>query len=157
MPGTITTYFNGRPVTRMAPVYEPQFYKTFQIAAPLSTHFVPATCAQVDCPHYLNGWRVRVEGLPPDLLHTAKHSGRKHTEMRIAEGETWLVFEAGQPCFKATEHKRRLDRPEYFLVRDGDFRGNPFGTKPFLHARPDFWVEDFAIHQDKIAERVNRG
>jgi hypothetical protein len=112
-------------MNRIQPQMGAEAYKTYSIVAPASSHFRPATCAETDCPDYLNGWRVRVEGLPPDMLHAARTSGRKYVEVRIAEGETWLHFEPGQACFRAGEHRVRLDKPELFLVRDGDFRGQP--------------------------------
>jgi hypothetical protein len=144
-------------MNRIEPQMGAAAYKTYSIVAPASTHFRPATCAETDCPDYLNGWRVRVEGLEPVLLHAAKTSGRKYTEVRIAAGETWLHFEAGQPCFRAGEHRARLDRPELFLVRDGDHRGNPRGTKARMHQRPELWVEDFGEHQQNIADEIAKG
>lgn len=146
-----------QPINRVEPLMAPGAYRTFAIVAPVSTHFRPATCAEVDCPHYLHGWRVRVEGLPPEMVHTAKTSGRRFVEQRIAEGETWLVFEAGQPCFQASEHRTRLDKPELFVVRDGDHRGNPRGTKARLHQRPEHWTEQFAEHQQGLADAHQKG
>ncbi|GAA2199945.1 hypothetical protein GCM10009787_48920 [Streptomyces bangladeshensis] len=132
-------------------------YKTYAMVSPLSSHFRPATCAEVDCPHYLNGWRVRVEGLAPQDIHAAKTSGRRWIEQRVADGETWLVFEAGQPCFKASQHRTRVDRPPLYIVRDGDHRGNPRGTKARLHQRAADWQEDFAEHQQKLADEIRKG
>ncbi|BCM70857.1 hypothetical protein EASAB2608_06191 [Streptomyces sp. EAS-AB2608] len=132
-------------------------YKTYAMVSPLSSHFRPATCAEVDCPHYLNGWRVRVEGLTPQDIHAAKTSGRRWIEQRVADGETWLVFEAGQPCFKASQHRTRVDRPPLYIVRDGDHRGNPRGTKARLHQRAADWQEDFAEHQQKLADEIAKG
>ncbi|TVZ96523.1 hypothetical protein [Streptomyces sp. BK340] len=144
-------------MNRIQPQMGAEAYKTYSIVAPPSTHFRKATCAETDCPDYLNGWRVRVEGLEPEMVHAAKTSGRKYNEVRIAEGETWLYFEAGQPCFRASEHRLRLDRPELYLVRDGDWRGNPRGTKTRMHQRPELWVEDFGEHQQNIADQIERG
>lgn len=144
-------------INRVDPLMPPHAYKTYAVVAPLGTHFRPATCAEVDCPHYLGGWRVRVEALAPNLLHAARNSGRKYVEQHVAEGETWLVFEAGQPCFKAGEHRTRIDRPELYVVRDGDHRGNPRGTKARLHQRPEHWLEDFSEHQTKINDAITRG
>lgn len=146
-----------RPVNRVEPQMPASAYKTYSIVAPASTHFRKATCAEVDCPRYLNGWRVRVEQLTPELLHAAKTSGRKYSELRVAEGETWLIFEAGQPCFQAGEHRKRLDRPELYIVRDGDWRGNPRGTEARRHARPEHWVEDFSEHQGRLAAAHEKG
>lgn len=144
-------------LSRIQPLMDAAAYKTYEVVSPLSTHFRQATCAEVDCPHYLNGWRVRVEALTPDLLHAARSSGRKHVEQSVTEGETWLVFEAGQPCFKANQHRTLVGRPPLYVVRDGDWRGNPRGTKARLHQRSDNWVEDFAEHQQKLADEIEKG
>jgi hypothetical protein len=135
----------------------PDAYKTYAVVSPLSTHFRPASCEEIGCPHYLNGWRVRVEGLSPQDIHAAKNSGRRWVEQRVAEGETWLVFEAGQSCFRVSTHRTRMDRPPLYVVRDGDHRGNPRGTKARVHHSPANWLEDFAGHQQKIADEIKKG
>jgi hypothetical protein len=135
----------------------PEVYKTFAIVIPLHTHFRPATCAEIDCPDYLHGWKIRIEGLPPEMVHAAKHSGRRYSELHVTAGETWLVFEAGQRCFRYTEHRTRLDKPEHFVVRDGDHRGNPRGTRARLHQRAADWQEHFAEHQQGLADAFQRG
>lgn len=145
-----------RPMNRIQPAMPAAAYKTYQIAAPLGTHFRPATCAEVDCPDYLHGWRVRVENLTPELLHTARNCGRRYREVQVAQGETWLSFEAGQSCFRAGEHRKRLERPELFIVRGGDHRGNPLGQSR-EHTRPEDWVEDFAEHQQGLADTQQKG
>lgn len=145
-----------RPMSRIQPVGQVQDYKTYQIMSPLKSHWRPATCAETDCPQYLKGWRIRVEGLPPEMLHTAKTSGRKYTELNVAEGENWLVFEAGQPCFRAHEHRAILDKQELFIVRDGDFRGNPTGQVR-KHTRAEHWVEDMAENLDSVNRRIQQG
>jgi len=145
-------------LSRIQPLMGPEAYKTFEMRSPLSTHFRKATCAEAGCEHYRLGWQTRVEGLPPEMLHAAKTSGRKYTEQRIAEGETYLVFEAGQPCFRAPQHRMRInDRPPLYIVRDGDWRGNPRGTKARLHQNPGDWVDDFATHQQAIADEIAKG
>jgi hypothetical protein len=145
-------------LSRPAPKMDPQYYKTYAVVSPIGTHFRRATCEEVGCPHYTNGWRVRVEGLPPELVHAARTSGRKHIEQRVAEGETWLVFDAGQPCFRASDHRTRVsDRPPLYVVRDGDHRGNPRGTKARLHQNPENWVNDFAEHQQAIVDEIAKG
>lgn len=145
-----------RKMNRLDPLGRMQDYRTFQITSPLSTHWRPASCAESECLAYMNGWRVRVEGLPPDVLHTARTSGRKFTELAVAEGENWLVFEAGQSCFRTTEHRKLLDRQELFIVRDGDHRGNPTGNVR-KHTRPQFWVDDMQENQGRLAELHQRG
>lgn len=142
-------------MNRIPPQGGVQDYKTYQIMSPLTSHWRPATCAEINCPNYLKGWRLRVEGLPPDMLHAAKTAGRKFAELDVAAEEHWLVFEAGQSCFRAAEHRALLDKQEIFLVRDGDFRGNPTGNVR-THTRPEFWVEDMAENLDKIAKQIQQ-
>lgn len=141
----------------LQPLMDAAAYKTYEVRSPLVSHFRPASCAEVGCQHYLNGWQVRVEALTEDLLHAARNSGRRYVEQHIAEGETWLMFEAGQPCFKARQHRAPVGRPPLYLVRDGDQRGNPRRTKARLHQRPENWVEDFAEHQQKLADEIEKG
>ena len=145
-----------RPVNRIEPQMPASAYKTYALAAPLATHWRKATCVEVDCPDYLNGWRVRVEGLDEQMLHDARNYGRNR-ELPVAEGETWLMYEAGQPCFRAAQHHKRIDRPELYIVRDGDWRGNPRGTQARQHVRPEDWVDDFANHQGRLADAHRQG
>jgi hypothetical protein len=142
-------------VSRVAPALPVHAVKTYQMAQPLATHWRPATCAEVECPNYLNGWRVRVEGLPPQLLHAAAHSGRRHSRLDAGEGETWLVFEAGQPCFAASAHRIPAGRPLRFFERGGDWRGNPRGERRELNQAD--WVDSFANHQDRLAAEIGKG
>jgi hypothetical protein len=140
---------------RIEPAAPPGAYQTYQVLAPLQTHFVAATCQEVDCPQFREGWRLRAEGLSERDVYVATHCGRKFTRVNVAEGETWLVYEAGQPCFRASGHRRRLEREEHFIIRGGDYRGNPTGMRAKVSV--DSWVDDFGEHQDRLAERVERG
>jgi hypothetical protein len=126
------------------------------VKIPLSTHFRKATCAEVDCPQYTNGWKIRVEQLPPELLHAARTSGRRYRELHVSEDETYLIFEAGQACFQESTHRKRLDREEIFLRRDGDSRGNPTGNR-VIHTSPGAWADDFGEHQNKLSDAAERG
>jgi hypothetical protein len=139
------------------PLMGPESYKSYVLAQPLATHWRKAACEEIGCNHFLNGWQVRVEGLSEEQLHAARNSGRRYQELPIAEGETWLYFAAGQPCFQASQHRAPIGRPPLYVVRDGDRRGNPRGTKPRQHLRPDLWVEDFAEHQQTLADAQQRG
>lgn len=141
---------------RITPAMGPENYKTYQIAAPVSTHWQPATCEEVDCPNYLNGWQVRLEGLTPQQIHDATHCGRKYTQVSVMAGETWLVYEAGQPCFACSSHRKRIERDERFLVTGGDYRGNPRNER-YEHAEPADWQEDMADHLDRLRTAQERG
>lgn len=142
-------------LNRIEPALPARAFRTFRISAPVATHFRKATCAEVDCPNWLNGWRVRVETLTPELLHTAKNSGRRYREEALAEGTTWLVFEAGQACFRAAEHRTPIGRPELYLVRDGDHRQS-FGQAR-QHTRPEHWLEEMTENQQRLIDAKQRG
>ncbi len=86
-----------------------------------------------------------------------KQSGRRFREMRQADGRTEFLFEPGQRCFKSHEHRIRIERPEIYVVRDGDARGNPRGTAARRHASAADWQEDFAEHQQTLADRFKEG
>lgn len=144
-------------LNRVTPLMAPQAYKTYAVVQPLATHWRPATCAEVDCPHYLNGWRVNNEALTPDLRHAVATSGRKYRLEVISATESWLIFPAGQACFAASQHRIQIGRPPLYVVRDGDWRGNPRGTKARVHVSPDNWLDDFATHQQAIADEIEKG
>lgn len=141
---------------RIQPHAGPAAYITYTAAAPLATHFRAATCAEAGCAQYTHGWRVRVEGLTPEDLHLATHCGRRHRRVEEGPGVTWLVFDAGQPCFRASEHRIRLDRPERFAVTGGDWRGNPRGERR-EHVTAADWAEDMAGHLDRLNTAIERG
>lgn len=144
-----------RPVNRVPSALPVDAMKTYEIRMPKQTHWRAATCAEVECPEYLNGWRTR---LPrgSELVDVLRHSGRRFHEITgLTDQELEFIFEPGQPCFRVSTHRVRVDRPELFVVREGDWRGNPRGESR-LH-KPEDWVDDFATHQDKLATALERG
>jgi hypothetical protein len=147
-------------VFRLGPVGPPQAYKTYTVAAPLSTHFAAATCEQVDCPHYLGGWQSAIDETTElgqsQAYYIRRDSGRGYTEQRLPTGLTLFTFPPGQRCFASADHKRRLEREERFIIRGGDWRGNPGGAGP-VELGAASWVDDFGEHQDRIAELHERG
>lgn len=144
----------------MAPVVLPRLpvtaVKTYQIVAPVRTHHRKATCAEVNCQHYLHGWRTILPANDTDMLTIARRSGRRCVETRLPEGLIEFAFEAGQPCFRTSQHMVRIDKPELFVVRGGDWRGNPRGEFR-THTGPDQWLDDFANHQDRLKTAADRG
>lgn len=148
-----------RPISRIQPALPATDVKTYAIAAPVETHFRPATCGEVDCAAHRSGWKTTVD-VGTDLGRGQAHyirteSGRRFTEESLTGTLVTFYFEAGQRCF--AQHQVRLDRPEIFLVRDGDWRGNPRGTETRIHATGEDWVDDFATHQERVADQIRRG
>ncbi len=132
-------------------------YKSYEFSMPEVTHTRPATCGQVDCPTQASGWITPVDEsteLGQKQAHYIRRlSGRIHTE-GPRDVFTLFTFPPGEECFEP--HTIPLDRDPVFVVRGGDWRGNPMRERR-IHHRPDDWVEDFAEHQDRLATRITRG
>jgi len=144
---------------RITPALPAAAMKTYVIAAPLATHWRPATCEESECPAYQHGWQTSVDestDLGQRQAHYIRHDRtRRHTERRAETGLTVFEFAAGQNCY--TAHRQPSGRPERFLVRGGDWRGNPAGVPAREHTKPDFWVEDMAGSLDAIRTAQERG
>lgn len=145
-----------------------QAYKTYQIIAPVPTHWRPATCEEVECVAWRNGWKTIV---PSDSAQAqyirSGASGRRFVESTgsrqlnealvglLNEALVEFMFEPGQRCFAAESHRVSLEREPLFVVRGGDARANPTGERR-VHSRAEDWQEDFAEHQDRI-KRAREG
>lgn len=144
---------------RIEPNLPARAYQTFQIASPRSTHTVPASCEDVECAMFLNGWTMKLDlttELGQKQGHYIKHSsGRSYKVVSQIDGLATLEFPGNQPCFQ--EHRKSIERPEVFRVKGGDFRGNPLGTLTRVHKKPEFWVEEFAENQARIARAIEKG
>jgi len=136
-----------------------EVYQTFQIAAPKETHTVPATCEEVECAQYLRGWKMKID-LATELgqrqAYYIKHqSGRAYTVESQHDGLVTLHFRANQECFQ--QHRKSIERPPVFRVKGGDKRGNPLRLPTRVHKKPEFWVEEFAENQDRLARVQEKG
>lgn len=156
--GTIFDHKNK--VTRLQPVYEhPGAYQTYEIDAPLATHWRQASCAEVDCPHHIHGWATTVLPDSDDesfMKRACESLGIKWTRFDVTpEGFRRYIFPGGQSCFKARTHRLPLEKPAIFKVWAGDWRGSDGTGRVF--ATPENWIDHFATHQDKLADLVNRG
>lgn len=136
---------------RIQPAAPVQAYRTFAVTAPLATHFRRATCEDVGCGAFMHGWITRAQ-TSEQADYIRRHSGRTFEEREPGV----FVFAAGQTCFAADSHRTRLEREEHYIVRDGDWRGNPTGNIR-KHTTSDHWVEEFAEHQDFLNAIKERG
>lgn len=158
--------YANRPVPRLAT----QAYKTYRIMSPLSTHYRPATCAEVECKAYTEGWTYKKADLDERLLYLVTHAGKHYREMWSdpilldAEGKPYhpspggalyLVFAPGQSCFQAPTHRVSLERPAFFVAGRGDYRS--FSLRRAEKLSADNWVDSFANHQDHLKTFVERG
>jgi hypothetical protein len=129
---------------------------TFRIVQP-HDRLVVSACEVVGCDKWRDGWDAILDMTNPAHAKAAEvirsgATGRTFRELP-AHGTNIVVFrfEAHQRCFD--EHKTR---PQTFLKRGGDWRGNP-RQELRRHRSAADWQEDFAEHQDKLAEEVKRG
>lgn len=143
-----------RPVNRVDPALPVQAYQTYQITSPRDTSVV-AACEQVGCPQWRHGWDSvideRTELGATQARYIRTESRRTFRELKTEAGLTVFRFESGQRCF--AEHRTR---PEIYLVRDGDWRGNPSGRKR-QHTRAADWVEDFGENQLRLVDQQKKG
>jgi hypothetical protein len=142
-------------VNRITPQGPSRAYQTHEVLAPLATHWRRATCEEIDCGEYRNGWRLRVDALTPKMLADIDEVGYRYTRLPVAPGETYLIFEAGQPCFKASQHQAPLGKPGIYRVRQGDWRMPVAGVHTF--ATPEDWRDHLGEHLGKIADLRQRG
>lgn len=154
---------SNRKLSRPEPGVDPRFMQTFQIAAPTHTGrwWRKATCAQVQCDHFLRGWRSVVDESTEEgrgqAMYIRRNSGRGFTETRDEAGMTVFTFHPGQMCFTASQHRvRDFDVPELHIARDGDWRGNPTG-RVIRHSGPDPWFDHMATAVDKVLAQRNKG
>ncbi len=144
-------------MTRIVPGLDPRFFRTFRVSAPLGTHWRPATCDEVDCPNYLNGWRTIVPANSDhaELVRSLKNRYR-FTEAPQDGGLVAFTFPAGQFCFEARNHRIRLDRLETFIRLGGDWRGNPTGER-VVHSGPEPWLDDMQENLEGVRRRAEQG
>jgi len=146
-------------MNRITPGLPVQAYRTFEISSPLATHWAPATCAEVDCDHYVNGWTSVIDestDLGQQQAHYIRHdTSRRHREERQPNGMTAFTFEPGQRCFGASKHQVPVGRPEVYLSRGGDWRGTT--GQPLQHSGPEGWLDEFQTNQDRLHTLIERG
>jgi hypothetical protein len=145
---------------RILPNLPAAAYTSFTILAPLTTHFRRGTCEEARCAHYLAGWRSIVDERSQlgqaQAYYIRRESGRRFREEQLSPAATVFTFEPGQACFKSDTHRVRVQRPEIYVARGGDWRGNPTGYQVRHSAAAD-WVDQFATNQDNLATIIQRG
>lgn len=138
-----------RPLNRVEPALPAGLMQTHQIAMPLPTHWRRATCEEVGCLAFRHGWQLARTGLDDEDMALLAKSKRRWREEQGDDGPV-LIFEAGQPCLAASEHRIQQDRPPLFIARDGDFRGNPRQTEPVVFSGADPFADHLHTHLEKF-------
>jgi len=149
----------GHGVFRPDPLMDPQSYKTYSVKTPPRTHFRPASCEEYQCSEFVNGFMTTLD-LTTDIGREfadiiRKDTTRSKEEIRTSLYEVRFVFPPGTHCWLWKQHKVPVDRPPILVVRRGDWRGSLGLIR--RHTRIEYWAEDFAGHQDKLATTFNRG
>lgn len=139
---------------RLGPKMPPQYYKTYRVSSPLETHTRKAkSCAEADCEAYRDGWVMHKDKMTPAMIYAVTHAGKRYREIHVAAGHTYFQFEPGQNCFRISEHRVSLDRPEFYLVGRG-LTGTFSNRKARQHTQPEFWIEDMQHHLDRIRKAI---
>jgi len=119
-------------------------HRIYRSSAPVASHFREATCAEVNCEHYLAGWQTILPENDTDNADWIRHQSRlRFTETR-SDGTVTFRFEPGQPCFSRNTHRVSLDRPHIFTV------GN--GYSGFSRREPAQWVDEMGNDLHRIKE-----
>lgn len=141
-------------VNRHAPLGPSSAYVTYSISMPPDTG-LKFTCQEVGCEYWRDGWETTVDEAADlgkaQASYIRWQSGRTFKETRTGDGLTVFRFESHQRCFK--DHDTL---PDLFVVRDGDWRGNPT-KRGRVHANGLDWAEDFIEHEGALADIRARG
>ncbi len=147
-----------RPLNRVTPHLPVERMQTYKVASPVETHTKPAHCRDVNCVDYTLGWCIKLMADSDDeRFFRSACAGRVDGHRRPYRTQRDGVFitfhfEPGTPCRFITRHRASLNRPEFFTVRGGDWRGSTGLIR--RHTRGEHWVEDFALHLDGIRRRL---
>lgn len=143
----------GRPG---APIPDRAF-TTFRVRQPLATHFRRATCAEVDCANFQNGFKINVDTRTPVGRRQAqliRESGARFTAVRLPDGTADAVFPPGTLCFRP--HYRTLFREPLTIVHRGDWRTPAAARAPRAMPAGE-WLDRFQTHQQRVIEQAARG
>lgn len=143
---------------RVTPLGPVSGYRTF---GQRITRRVRATCAEVGCEHWNNGWVTTVLPDSEDQALIEKAcAGQVDGIRRLSDGGELCPdgfvryhFPPETPCFKASAHRVPLAVQHYH--RSGDWRGNPDGTVT-THPNIESWIAEFGEHQQRIADQRQR-
>jgi len=149
---TVTSHEGNHVVQRIKPAMPIQAVQTFEVVSPLETHYKVVSCKEIECVRERDGWRTVLDVSTVNGQQQARwithYSGRRFTYEQTGAIITF-TFSPGQSCFN--KHQKPLGRPELYVVRDGDWRGNPTGNQR-IHTKPEHWVE----HSEEELARLRR-
>jgi hypothetical protein len=143
----------GEPF-RLSPQGPREAYQTFSVRS-RPDRMIKTVCEKVGCPAWRSGWESVIDE-STDLgqaqaAYIRTQAGRTFREQRRGDGMTAFRFDSGQRCF--AEHQTR---PELYLVRDGDYRGNPTGRER-RHANAADWMDHMQEELARFDDDRKRG
>lgn len=141
--------------------------KTFVYDTPSDTHYRKATCAEVECSKYANGFAIPItpsqdieafEGTLKQAGYTfARGEGPEHLAAEYPAGTRWLVFPPEQRCLESFKnpHRIALDHDPIVSIRGGDFRMFTGDNQHFN--RVDDWVDALQESTQRLHEEIEKG
>lgn len=153
--------FTPPPLQRIPPRIESKYLKTYSWLRPLNTHWRPATCEEVQCEDFVNGFKLTIDvstKLGQRQYDFITHDReRSYTIEREGVYLYHFIYGPGNRGFAGDKHDHRLpiEREPLLFVRAGDWR--QYLGEPFQHKYVDDWVEDIAQNQDAIIAIQKRG
>lgn len=99
--------------THIRPSDRLRYIQRMGIVRPRPTHWRAATCEEVGCKHYREGW---ISVVPSDSMqaeYIRRQSGRRFQEDNAGDGLMRFTFEAGQKCFQ--QHEAPIEREPLFV------------------------------------------
>lgn len=147
-------YLNVRQMSSTSP----ELMRTYQMTQPLDTHYRVATCQEVDCSSYANGWKMGFDLHDDDRAAAARwirdKSGYAFTyELTPDERRVIFTFAAGQQCFQT--HRVFLERDPFMMIRGGSL-GRWTGVKQAF-TNPMSFLDSWATDLDKLNDRREQG
>ena len=120
----------------------------FRLARPLRGYrgeefWRQATCAEVDCRHYLQGWQTTVPATSIQADYIRHRCERVFSEAR--EGlDAVFTFPAGQRCFR--QHKIPLERDPLCMFQSG--------AGPERQQEVSQWIDNFAERMHRLQRSI---
>ena len=107
---------------------QPKVQNDYEVATPHATHRRAASCKEVECIGWLEGWRILVDttiqlGKDQRDYFVSGRSKRRFTQLSMPNGKILFTFDAEQTCFRqerdAHIHSISLDRSPNMRINGG--------------------------------------
>jgi hypothetical protein len=121
----------------------------YRIRRPIERRTRPATCEEVQCEAWVNGWVSAIDETTPlgrqQAEYIRQRSGRTFVVHVGEDGLTRFTFAPGQTCFQSGDHRVEITRVEHDprWLR----RSNLQGTREL---GVESWLDDFATEADRL-------